>query len=215
MSKIFVVVIGVTILLGSCQNPPKAVTADTTEAKTVYNAATGTNFKADIAQTKIEFIGTKPTGKHHGIIGIKEGSLTVAGTDINVGRFVIDLNTLRTDDQDSSGNARLGGHLRSPDFFDVPQFDTAIFEITSVVKLVDKQILLQDATHTVTGNLILKGISKNISFPAHINMQEAIITADANFNIDRKQWGLGEAATLKDKLISPIVNINVHLVANK
>lgn len=214
MNKAITAVLGATLIFASCQNAPKAVDAGATEAKAVQ-AATGNNFKADIAQTKIEFIGTKPTGKHHGIIGVKEGSLMVSGADISGGRFVLDMNTLKTDDQDSTGNARLSGHLKSADFFDVPQFDTAIFEITSVVKATDKNAMMPDATHTVTGNLILKGISKSISFPARINMQDAIITADANFNIDRKQWGIGEVASLKDKLINPTVNINVHLVANK
>lgn len=221
MKKTFLSILAVSAMFASCQDAPKADTATAGEAQKVDSAVSGaTDYKVDLAQTKVEFVGTKPVGKHHGTIGIKEGKLMIEADAIKGGSFVIDLGTLKADDQDSIGNAKLGGHLMSPDFFDVAKFPTASFEISNVASGVDssiKEVIMKDATHTITGNLTLKGVTKSISFPAKVSMNGAVVSADANFNIDRTQWNLsyGNDKSLKDKFISPIVNIGLHLVANK
>lgn len=220
MKKLILSIAAASALLSSCQDAPKADTAVATEAQAVENTGAANELKADVAQTKVEFVGTKPVGKHHGVVMIKEGSLALEEGTIKGGKFVFDLNTLYTDDMDSTGNAKLTSHLLSPDFFDVANHPTATFEITSVTAGVDssiKEVIMKDATHTITGNLTLKGVSKSISFPAKVMLADGIATADANFNIDRTQWGLsyGNDKSLKDKFISPIVNIGLHLVAAK
>lgn len=222
MKKVFLSIAAASLLLASCQDAPNADTATATDAQSVAEAgAAAATYKADVAQTKVEFVGTKPTGKHHGTIGVKDGSLAVENDMIKGGQFVMDMNTMKTDDQDSTGNAKLTGHLASPDFFDIAQFSTATFDITTVASGVDsslsKDLVMKDATHTITGNLTLKGVSKSITIPAKVNINDANITADANFNIDRTQWGLvyGADKSIRDKFIDPIVNISLHLVANK
>lgn len=220
MKKLILSIAAASALLTSCQDAPKADTAVATEAQAVENTGAANELKADVAQTKVEFVGTKPVGKHHGVVMIKEGSLALEEGTIKGGKFVFDLNTLYTDDMDSTGNAKLTSHLLSPDFFDVANHPTATFEITSVTAGVDssiKEVIMKDATHTITGNLTLKGVSKSISFPAKVMLADGSATADANFNIDRTQWGLsyGNDKSLKDKFISPIVNIGLHLVAAK
>lgn len=217
MKKVIFSIAAATMLLASCQDAPKADTATTGEAQEVTNTA-GTTYPADIAQSKLEFVGTKPVGQHHGTIGVKEGQLMVDGDAIKGGSFVFDMNTLKADDQDEENNGKLTGHLLSPDFFDAAKFPTASFEITSVAVGIDtsiKDLMLKDATHTVTGNLTLKGVVKSISFPAKVNVNGNTITSDANFNINRTDWGLsyGNDESLKDKFIRPIVNIGFHIVA--
>lgn len=219
MKKIILSIAAASAIFASCQDAPKADTATATDAQAAANTTGATELVADVAQTKVEFVGTKPVGKHHGVIMIKEGKLAVEAGTIKGGSFVIDMNTLKTDDMDSTGNAKLSGHLMSPDFFDVANHATAAFEITNVVAGIDtsvvKEVVMTDATHTITGNLTLKGVTKSITFPAKVTMNDATATADANFNIDRTQWGLsyGNDKSLKDKFISPVVNIGLHLVA--
>ena len=220
MKKVILSIAAATAMFASCQDAPKADTATATDAQAVTATTGATELMADVAQTKVEFVGTKPVGKHHGVFMIKEGKLAVEAGTIKGGSFVIDMNTLKCDDQDSVGNAKLAGHLMSPDFFDVANNATASFEITSVVAGIDtsiKEVIMTDATHTITGNLTLKGVSKSITFPAKVTLSDAAATADANFNIDRTQWGLsyGNDKSLKDKFISPTVNIALHLVASK
>lgn len=221
MKKLLLSAAALSLFLASCQDAPKADNATTGEAQAVPSAAPAASaYTVDLGESRVEFVGTKPVGKHHGIILLKEGSLTDEGGKVNGGKVVIDLNTLRTDDQDSTGNAKLTGHLMSPDFFDVAKYPSAEFEITGIAEGTDpsiKDLIMKDATHTVTGNLTMKGISKSISFPAKFMMNGNQFTADANFNIDRTQWGLsyGNDQSLKDKFISPTVNIQLHIVAKK
>ena len=69
------------------------------------------------------------------------------------------------------------------------------------------------ANYTVSGNLTLKDSTKNISFPANLTMADNKLSAKANFNIDRTQWGIvyGNDKSLKDKFISETVNIKVDI----
>jgi polyisoprenoid-binding protein YceI len=220
MKRTLLTIAAGALIFTACQNAPKADKAEATEAQQVQQT-TGNIYKADLAQSHIEFIGTKPTGKHHGTFLLKSGELTVDGGNVSGGKFVIDINSLKTDDQDSAGNAKLGGHLLSSDFFDGTKHPEATFEITAVKAGTDttgsKEIVMKDATHTVTGNLTLKGVSKSISFPAKLAVSDASVTADANFNIDRTQWNLsyGNDKSLGDHFIHPEVNIQLHIVANK
>lgn len=208
------------VLLASCQGDPKGDEAKTTEAAAPA-AATGTTYNADMSQTYVDFTGTKPTGQHSGRLMLKEGSVAAEGGKITGGKLVIDMNSLKIIDKDTNGAYKLAGHLMSPDFFETSKFGTATFEITGVREGVDsalaKDLVMKDATHTVTGNLTMKDSTKNVTFPARIVMSETSVTADANFNIDRTQWGLvyGNDKGLGDKFIRPTVNIVLHLAANK
>lgn len=212
-----------TIIAGSmffvaCKQAPEADNAETTEAQDVEQVS-GTTYEANVSESKIEWIGTKPVGSHHGTFVLKDGELIVSGEELKGGSFVIDVTSVTPDDQDAEGNAKLQGHLKSEDFFNVEQYPEGTFEITNVTEgVTDKETLvMKDATHTITGNLTLKGVTKSITFPAKVNVQGDKVTADANFNIDRTQWNIvyGNDKSLGDKFIRPEVNLQVHLVAGQ
>ncbi len=204
----------------SCQSDPKADKAETGEAMQA-GAATGTAYKADLAQSHVDWTGSHPANAHHGMMLLKDGEVMVDGGAVTGGKFTIDVTTLAVKDEDTSVTNKLNPHLKSPDFFDIAKYPTAAFEITGVKAGVDtaggKELVMKDATHTVMGNLTLKGVTKGITFPAKIAVNDNMVTADASFNIDRTQWGLsyGNDNSLGDKMIRPIVNIGLHLVANK
>lgn len=209
------------VVFASCQGDPKADEAKTSEAVAVTTPATGNVYNADLSQSTLEWTGTKPTGQHSGIQNLKSGTINAEGGNITGGMFEIDMSSMKITDKDTNGAANLAGHLSSGDFFDVAKYPTSKFEITSVTAGVDsaagKELIMKDATHTITGNLTLKDQTKSVSFPAKVTMSDANITADANFNIDRTQWGLayGNDKGLGDKFIRPTVNIKMHIVANK
>lgn len=221
MKRTLVLLSATTFFFASCQSDPKADEAKTTEAMTTTTAATGATYKADLTQSRVEWTGTKPTGQHSGVMMIKDGSVTVDGGNITGGKFDIDMNSMKIIDKDTTGSSKLAGHLMSPDFFETAKYPTATFELTSVKAGLDsamsKDLVMKDATHTVMGNLTMKGQTKGITFPAKVAVTDATVTADANFNIDRTQWGLnyGNDASLGNKMIRPTVNIVLHLVANK
>lgn len=207
--------------LAACQGAPKADEATVREAQEV-KAGGGETYPADLAQSTVQFTGTKPVGQHQGVFSIKEGALMVDGQNITGGRFVIDVSTLKIVDKDTAGTSMLAGHLSSPDFFDVQKYPTATFEITAVTAGAPaakegEKLMMQDATHSITGNLTLKDTTRSVTFPAKVQMADGQVTADANFNIDRTQWHMvyGNDKGLGDKFIRPEVNMVLHLVAKK
>jgi polyisoprenoid-binding protein YceI len=220
MKRTLVLLTAGALLFTACQDDPKADSAQTGEATTAA-VATGATYKADLNASRVEWTGTKPTGEHRGANKLKDGSIMVENGAITGGKFDIDMTSLQIIDKGTNGASKLAGHLSSPDFFDAAKFPTATFEITGVKAGVDsamaKDLVMKDATHTVSGNLTLKGVTKGISFPAKISVTDPIVTADANFNIDRSEWGIvyNNDKGLGDKFIRPTVNINLHLVANK
>ncbi|MCH5600262.1 YceI family protein [Niabella ginsengisoli] len=104
--------------------------------------------------------------------------------------------------------------------FDAANHPTATFEVTAVEEYVadsTNKIILDGATNTIKGNLTLKGVTKNVSFPAAITVTPSIVTARANFNINRTDWGLiyNSDQSLGDKFIRPEVNISFTITASK
>ena len=207
------------LALAACHSAPKADKAETGEEE-IVSAAEGASYKVDSGQI-IQFIGTKPVGMHHGSFNITEGEIFVKNDAlVTGGKFTFDINSLKIIDPDTSGTTKLTGHLLSPDFFDVIKHPTATFEITSIEEYLPdstNEIILDGATNTVKGNLTLKDVTKNVSFPAIITVTPSLVTVVANFNINRTDWGLvyGNDQSLGDKFIRPEVNISFSIPANK
>jgi len=206
--------------LAACEQAPKADKATITEAHPVKESE-GKAYKVDTASSELQWIGTKPTGKHTGRFKLQEGSLFVKDTTITGGNIVIKMNSLENLDlskTDSLLQRKFEAELKGPLFFDVANFPVATFEITNVSDFtpsVGNEVLMKDANYTVQGNLTIRNITKNISFPAYIHVEKGSIVARANFNIDRTLWGMTYRTdkTLQDKLINSAVNIEVALKA--
>jgi polyisoprenoid-binding protein YceI len=179
MTRTAVAVIGILslLLLGAgCSNPatgkPEAEVSE--PAPETAPAAEGQRFVISDDST-VGFTGSKVTGSHEGGFNSFEGEIVVVvgkpeASSVNV---TIDTDSLWSD------NDRLTGHLKSPDFFDVETFPTATFTSTSI------EWAEAEGNYTVTGNLDLHGITKSISFPATITVEDGAVTAQAEFFIKR------------------------------
>lgn len=192
----------------------KKETVETGEQQQAAQAA-GEKFKVVSEESTLEWYATKITGAgHNGTFQLQEGSFTVEEGLPKAGTFVADLNTIKVVDlTDAEMNAKLTGHLKSPDFFDVEQFPTATFEITGIEKIG------QDSAK-VSGNLTIKGITKNITFPASVTREGDILKVKADFFIDRTEWDIKYNSgkffkNLGDKLIKDEVNFKLNITARK
>jgi hypothetical protein len=221
MKKHFYVVTVIFCSLMACEQAPKADKARITEAQTVQ-AGTGNAYLPDTAASVVTWIGTKPTGKHQGTLKLAGGALYVKDSLITGGQFIIDMKSLQNLDlaADSAMKRKLETELQGEMFFDVKKYPTATFEITDVTAFhpsVGDELSLKDATHIIKGNFTLKGINKNISFPAKITYSGNSVHAIANFNLDRTQWGISYRAdkSLQDKLINSQVNISFDIKATR
>ncbi|XXX77470.1 YceI family protein [Sorangium sp. So ce134] len=174
--------------LAGCEDPtkdkPKAtVSSAAAPAQTQAAAPTGAaeTFPIDAAASTIGFVGSKVTGKHEGKFEKISGSITLAGGKAAGGKLSIEADTasVKTDAE------KLDGHLKSADFFDVEKFPKATFTSTEIKAGGDN-----GATHTVTGELDLHGVKKTITFPATISEGADAVSGNAEFVINRKDFGI-------------------------
>ncbi|WP_299889320.1 YceI family protein [uncultured Lacinutrix sp.] len=192
-----------------CKNEKEA---QTTEAKEVEKVVAEATFKAVPAESMIMWKANKVVGGHEGTINVSNGVAKMKGDALVGGNFVFDIATLKnTDIEDAEGNGKLVGHLKSADFFDAEKFPSAAFEITAV------------EGNKVSGNLMMKGIKKNVTFDATVSTtgNEMTITSDT-FTIDRTEWNIMynsgkvmDAAKLGDYMINDNVEIKISVKANK
>jgi polyisoprenoid-binding protein YceI len=161
--------------------------------------AAETKFALNSDNTKVVFAGYKPDGKHNGGFKLLAGSATIDGADITTLKISvdIDMNSTYTDDE------KLTAHLKSPDFFGVKANPKSKFVSTKVVK--------SDAGYNVTGKLTLNGKTKDVTFPAKIELADDTLKLSASFNIDRNNWGISFG---KGK-INDEVGLGVGLSAKK
>lgn len=201
-------------------NAPDADKAETGDQQ-IETTAEGTPYAVDNSSTAT-WTGTKPGGSHEGTFPISEGSILVKDNNVTGGTFTINIAGIKNKDlaSDPDNQAKLEGHLKSPDFFDVEKYPTAKFVITNVEPFVADSAnvsLTEGATHKLTGNLTLKDKTKSVSFPAKVTVGANSATAVADFNIDRTEWEMNYKGpnNPQDWMISKTVNIKINLSSTK
>jgi polyisoprenoid-binding protein YceI len=177
-----IVLVGLLWMLG-CNSPaadkPKATTSEAAPAASPSQAA-GEKYAINSDSSKIEFIGSKVTGSHNGSFGKFSGTIDFGGQpEKSRVMITIDMTSVATD------TPKLTDHLKTADFFDVAKFPQATFESTEIKTGGEK-----GATHTVTGNLQMHGVTKSITFPATIAVNSGVVTVDSTFAINRKDFGI-------------------------
>ena len=187
---------------------------DAKAAEDVAEVVEAAKYKADASASTITWKGSAPTKSHNGTLSISEGSLALEGGELTGGNFIIDMNSMvNLDIEDETYNGKLIGHLKSADFFDVENNAFSAFAITGVEK--------KDGKTMVKGNLTIKGIKKNIEFPATVSVDgDAVSFTSETFNIDRTEWDVKYNSgkffeDLKDKLIDDNIELSFDVKATK
>ena len=224
--------VAASMLAFACGAPNETV--ETTEAQEVTEA-TGQTLTLKPEVSTISWRGYKPTGQHFGKIPATTGELVVAEGTIKGGTFTFDIPSLTIEDMEAGSefHGKLFTHLQSADFFDAANFPTATFEITGAEPFAAGDVIEDKAeftsentpnaasalspaapTHWISGNLTMRGTTKNIKFPAAVTIVDGVVTAKAGFNIDRTAWGLayGDEATAADKAKDQFIYNTVSLV---
>ncbi|GAL67379.1 YceI family protein [Jejuia pallidilutea] len=202
------------IALVGCKD--KAKEAETSNAEAAAEAqATAVKYIADANASIIEWKGFKPTGTHNGDIKLESGVINVNGDAIESGSFLVDMGSIQVLDipAEDEGNGKLLGHLKSPDFFDVENHANAAFEVTGISEVEGKTML--------SGNLAIKGIKQNVTFPVNVTMDgdTMMLTSEA-FTIDRTKWDIKYKSKsifgdLGDKFINDEIELKVNVTAKK
>lgn len=209
MKKLVLFAAVASLVLASCAGNPEGKKAETKDSVAVAQTVTGTSYTVDTTQSQLVWTGTKVSGAHTGTVTIKSGALNVDNGTITGGNFVLDMNSINTTDLEGEYKDKLDGHLKADDFFAVATFPEATFEITEV------KAGTTAADAVISGNLTIKGISKNITFDAKVGeVTDAVAKYSADFNIKREDWAVTYEGK-KDDLISKEINFKVTIVANK
>ncbi len=182
--------------VGSAQ-PTTAKTASAGASAGAQNkpAVAAASWKIAPEGSKLEFVGSKVTGKHDGGFKTCSGEITLANGKIEGGSVTIEI------DMGSvfSDTEKLTGHLKSADFFDVAKHPKASFVSTEV------KAGGEGGSHTVTGNLTLHGVTKSITFAADITVDADKITVKSEFSINRKDFEIVYAGKVDDLIRDDVV----------
>jgi polyisoprenoid-binding protein YceI len=195
-----------------CSNPADNVPEASVRAASTNEVADAGEPAGDNARTfvvapplsTINWAGSKVTGSHDGGFNQFVGELRVVdGKLADTGnKVVIDADSIWSD------NDRLTSHLKSPDFFDVKTFPTATFVTTSVDS--------SKTPATVTGNLTMHGLTKEISFPATIQVSEEEVALTAEFFINRFDFEMKYSGKADDLIRKEVVlKLNVKATPGK
>lgn len=170
-------------------------------------------YTADPSATTVAWNAKKVTGEHSGFVKLAKGTLVSDGKNYTSGVFEIDMNSMTNTDMQGEYMEKLLGHLKSDDFFSVAKFPTAKLEASSFT-------LKSGNDYEVKGKLTIKGITKDITFPATITSKDGVVNATATIKVDRTiydiRYGSGKFfENLGDKAIYDDFTLVVKLVAKK
>lgn len=223
---VVLIIAGAWALMNNNANTPEQTspTTDTSAENTNTNPSTESDtsllmeeaaqtYTIDSEASTLGWHGEKVfAGGHDGAVTISEGTVYVdeSGT-ISGGEFTIDMDSITNEDLSGAMKDQLLNHLRSDDFFSVAQYPDAEFTITSVTETAT------DNDYQVVGDLTIKGITNEISFPATITMPDGQMLVTAEFSINRSLWDIrfGSASffeDLGDSVISDDIDLTLDLV---
>lgn len=177
------------------------------DARTVY--------KIETDKSKVNWVGKKVTGQHNGTVSLESSEIVVEGNDVVHAGIRMDMNSIVCEDlTDPQWNKKLVDHLKSDDFFSVDKFPQATFVTTGFDVNADGN----GENYLVTGDLTIKGITNEITFPVNVETNGSLLTANGTAKLDRTKWDVkyGSGSFFKglgDNMIYDDFEIEFDLVA--
>ncbi len=213
MSKLGIGILALALFISACENPadnkPKATvnntnTASNTETNTPANTpaaakkeAKGEALPFSNEGSKVEFTGSKVTGKHDGGFNKFTGTIDLVNNKVEESSVTVDIDMVSVF-SDADG---LTKHLQTGDFFEVEKHPKSSFTSTKIEA--DKTKGADN--YLVTGDLEMRGVKKSITFPAKITVDADDVEVDAEFAINRKDFGIVYAGKADDLIRDEVV----------
>jgi polyisoprenoid-binding protein YceI len=219
MMKKVVYFLAIAAAVAACNSKPAAQAGS---EQAVVTDTSGNRYILDTGASVINWTGEALSYAHFGTIKMSGGSIVLKDGNVTSGSFTIDLRSIKDIDlTDPEKNSYLVGHLNDTDFFNTKKFPTGKFEITGVTSLTNDTA---GNTHAISGNLTLKGVSRNITFPAKVTINSDMVDATGSVMINRLDWDIKYHSTtafpslkakLKDNAIKDEMKVTVNLKAKK
>jgi polyisoprenoid-binding protein YceI len=209
MRLLLLSILAMALLTFACADPAanktKATVGNAAPESEAAKPANAETLPITPQDSKVDFVAAKVTRSHNGSFQRFTGSIDLVNNSPEQSRVTIDIeaNSVVTDESD------LTKHLQTPDFFDVAKFPKATFTSTKIEPA-------GGANYNITGNFDLHGIKKSISFPATIQVAPDKVTVNAEFSINRKDWGLTYPGKADDLIRDGVViKLNVNAPRRK
>ncbi len=193
-------------LLIACEDPAanktKALTGDASTPAAISLsvaevAAKGERLALNPGNSKVLFTGSKVTGLHNGGFNQFSGAIDLVNGKPEQSSVRIDIETSSVF-TDADG---LTKHLQTGDFFETEKYPKASFASTKIIADAEKG----GNNFTVTGDLDLRGVKKSVTFPATIAITADKVSVDAEFSINRKDFGIVYAGKADDLIRDDVV----------
>jgi len=158
-----------------------ATLVDPTKTVTPTTAPTGPMRTFKLAdKTLIRWTGYKKIGQHSGWFILFDGAGKMPGNNIEQATIELNIETESCETDDMI----LTGIMKKESFFHCEKYPNSTFKSVSIAKADGPN------KFTVTGDLLLRDITKRISFPATITVENGIVKLDADFKVNRRWWNI-------------------------
>ena len=161
----------------------------------------------------IEWVGEKVSGAHSGYINLQNAFFLFEEEKFVGGEFNINMNSIKcTDIENPKYAGKLEEHLKDVDFFNTSKYPNSNFKITNII--------FDGTSYMITGDITIKEISQEITFPAQFENDGDLFYANATLNIDRTKhdikYGSGSFFDdLGDRMIYDEFTLKIHLQGSK
>jgi len=209
LSITYLVLMSASLLFGCGESATKG--NDNTSASAV---SLGEKYRIDTTESVVTWEGSMLFSfekEHIGYVHLSKGELMIEKGQLVGGAVEIDMNTIEYKDKEDKNTPIK--HLKSADYFDVEKFPTSAFTITKVESVIRDNI-------KITGNLTIKGITNEVTFPARIEVKDGLVKANGKLTFDRTAWGIRYRSgkfydNLADQAVSDDVQLEMKIVAGK
>lgn len=153
-------------------------------------------FAFDSTSSAIDFVGYKVSANRPGRFMGFRGTIEAVREKPEQSRAVveIDMGSVQAEDE------KVTAHLKSADFFDAVRFPKAIFTTTDVRPRGEGV-----GKYTISGELELHGMKRQISFPAVINIENDVLKAKAQFSLHRKDFSVAYPGMPDDVIMDEVL----------
>jgi polyisoprenoid-binding protein YceI len=179
----------------------------------LLNVQAQEQLEISLKNSSVEWIGEKVTGSHYGTINLSKAFFIFEDNALVGGQFEMDMNSIKCTDIESPEYAeKLESHLKDKDFFATEEYPSSQFKITEVI--------FDGTSYMITGDITIRGISQEITFPAQFHSHGKLFHADATLKVDRTKhdvkYGSGSFFDgLGDRMIYDEFTLKIHLEAGK
>lgn len=210
-SMLAAVLVATALTLNACKKDEKT---STEEVQNIEQVSDATVFEVNKDSSKIEWKGYKvfksEETSHFGTMNFSEGELGVKDNQLVSGKFVADIQSLKTTDLEGEAAEKLNGHLKADDFFGAEKFPTATFEISKVTPLQEG-----DYNTMLEGNLTIKGITKSTSFKANVKIEDELVSVSTEpTDFDRSLFDVKFQSPVENGVIKNEITLQVMVKAN-